>query len=60
MTPPVLLAREEYVVEPLALGFFCRKCKAFTGDAKEFHRTCRCCGADRPRKNYVERGTRGK
>jgi Zn finger protein HypA/HybF involved in hydrogenase expression len=37
-----------YVVESLAHGFFCPKCRAFTGDAKELQVTCRSCGASRP------------
>lgn len=54
------IVREEYVTEALAWGFFCRRCGAFTGDAKEFHVTCRCCGAPRPKHNHVARFTRGK
>lgn len=52
--------REEYVREALCWGFFCRKCGAFTGDEKEFHVTCRCCGHPRPRVDHVVRGTHGK
>lgn len=39
----------DFVVEPLALGFFCRACGAFNGDAREFRFVCRACDADRPR-----------
>ena len=37
-----------YVVEPLALGWFCVACGVFNGDAKEFLTRCRSCGAGRP------------
>lgn len=40
----------DYVVEPLALGWHCPKCRVFTGDAKEFHTECRSCGEARPRR----------
>lgn len=45
----------EYVVEPLAEGWFCRNpvCGIFNGDAKEFLRTCRMCGSERPRNSTV-------
>ncbi len=60
--PPPVYPQEEYVVDSLATGFFCRKpgCGVWNGDAKEFRRTCRSCGADRPRRDHVVRGTRGK
>jgi hypothetical protein len=39
-----------YVVEPLALGWFCRSCDSFNGDHKEFLTKCRCCDAPRPKR----------
>jgi hypothetical protein len=44
--------RAEYVIEPLALGWFCRNgaCRAFNGDAKEFLIACRSCGSARPQR----------
>jgi uncharacterized protein len=43
----------DYVVEPLAVGWFCRneECAVFNGDLKEFLLTCRTCGSPRPKKN---------
>lgn len=45
----------EYVVEPLATGFFCRNtaCGAFNGDAKEFRLTCRACETPRPKMDLL-------
>lgn len=54
------ICREEYVQEPLAMGFFCRACGVFNGDAKVFLVTCRSCDAPRPRLEHVVRGTKGK
>jgi len=52
--------REEYVKEALAWGWMCPGCGIWNGDDMEFRVTCRSCEANRPRKNSVERGTKGK
>jgi len=55
--------REEYVKEALAYGWYCpnrTSCGVWNGDGREFLLHCRCCGTNRPRKAYVERGTKGK
>lgn len=48
VTRPVLPS-VPYIVEPLALGFFCRACSVWNGDQKEVRTTCRACETERPR-----------
>jgi hypothetical protein len=54
--------REEYVKEALAWGWHCpsASCRTWNGDEPTFRITCEKCGANRPRKEEVVRGTKGK
>jgi len=54
--------QEEYIIEPLTLGWFCRNkdCGIFNGDLKEFLIECRYCKSPRPKHEHVVRGTKGK
>jgi hypothetical protein len=42
----------DYIVEAMALGWFCRNpdCRVFNGDEKQFLLVCRCCGSPRPKR----------
>ncbi len=55
--------QEEYVKEALAWGWKCRNrpaCGVWIDDAPTFLIVCPHCGSARPRKDTVERGTKGK
>jgi len=54
--------REEYVRVALSYGWYCpsSSCGVWNSDDTNFRITCEKCGTSRPRKDYVERGTKGK
>ena len=47
------MSQEGYVVEPLALGWYCPNadCGVFNGDEKVFLLKCRTCETDKPKRN---------
>jgi hypothetical protein len=62
MPLPTGFYREEYVQEVLEFGWTCRNtaCAAKNSDKEKFLLACAICGAPRPRKETVARGTKGK
>jgi hypothetical protein len=55
--------REEYLREALEWGWRCRNrpaCGVWNSDNETFSIVCHACGAKRPRKDTVERNTKGK
>jgi hypothetical protein len=43
--------QSKYVIEPLALGWYCPSCGCFNGDEKVFLLQCRACETDRPKRS---------